>query len=347
MNDAGDVALNVLWVAIVITIASIAWWLIAWLTTRRPERREELSVRRQLLHVAIVVVAIVAVVLVLPIEPELKGALIGVVGITMAAILGLSATSMVGNALAGLMLRSVRNFKIGDFLSVEGHFGRVTYRRLMATEIQTEDRDLTTLPNQYLVTHPVKVIHASGTVVSTTVSIGYDVHRLTLQPVFEEAAIVAGLTEPFVQVHELGDYSVTYRIAGFLDEVTQLLTVRAKLRAAVFDRLSAAGIEIASPMLVGRRPLDPEEPLIADRPRARRAAAPRTDPAKRIFDKAEAAAAVEELDTATKRLAELEQQRAECEDDEIAELDREIAATTERLDELTELLAEADPANGA
>ena len=185
MDRAGDIALDVLWVAIVLGAAAFAWWFVAWSTTRRPERREELYVRRQLLHVAIVVVAVVAVVLVLPIAQELKGALIGVIGLTVAAVIGLSATSMVGNALAGLMLRSVGNFKPGDFLSVEGHFGRVTYRRLMATEIQTEDRDLTTLPNQFLVTHPVKVIHATGTVVSTTVSIGYDVHRLTLEPLFK------------------------------------------------------------------------------------------------------------------------------------------------------------------
>ena len=334
--NAGDVALNVLWVAMVLAAAALAWWVVQWSTTRRPERREELSVRRQLLHVAIVVVAVVAVVLVLPIESELKGALIGVIGITLAAIIGLSATSMVGNVLAGLMLRSVRNFKPGDFLSVEGHFGRVTYRRLMETEIQTEDRDLTTLPNQFLVTHPVKVIRASGTVVSTTVSIGYDVHRLTLEPLFKEAAVLAGLTDAFVQVYDLGDHSVTYRVAGFLDEVKQLLTVRSALRAAIFDRLSAAGIEIASPMLVGRRPIRSDEPLIAAAP-PRRWTSPSTDPAERIFDKAEAAATVAERDRIRQLLDELEAERAECDDDDdLARLDLEIATTRARLAELTQ-----------
>ena len=334
--NAGDVALNVLWVAMVLAAAALAWWVVQWSTTRRPERREELSVRRQLLHVAIVVVAVVAVVLVLPIESELKGALIGVIGITLAAIIGLSATSMVGNVLAGLMLRSVRNFKPGDFLSVEGHFGRVTYRRLMETEIQTEDRDLTTLPNQFLVTHPVKVIRASGTVVSTTVSIGYDVHRLTLEPLFKEAAVLAGLTDAFVQVYDLGDHSVTYRVAGFLDEVRQLLTVRSALRAAIFDRLSAAGIEIASPMLVGRRPIRSDEPLIAAAP-PRRWTSPSTDPAERIFDKAEAAATVAERDRIRQLLDELEAERAECDDDDdLARLDLEIATTRARLAELTQ-----------
>lgn len=334
MDDVGDVALNVLWVVIVVAAAVAAWWLVEWSTTRRPERREELSVRRALMHVAIVVVAVVAVVLVLPIDSELKGALIGVIGITLAAIIGLSATSMVGNVLAGLMLRSVRNFEPGDFLSVEGHFGRVTYRRLMETEIQTEDRDLTTLPNRFLVTHPVKVISASGTVVSTTVSIGYDVHRLALEPLFSEAAVAAGLTDPFVQVYDLGDYSVTYRVAGFLDEVKALLTVRSALRAAIFDRLSAAGVEIASPMLVGRRNIRSDDPLVAAAP-ARRRTPPAADPGARVFDKAEAAAIVAERDRTRQRLDELERERDSSDGDRVADLDVEIAATRARLDELT------------
>jgi len=342
MDEVGDVALNVLWVAIVLVVAALAWWLVAWSTTRRPERREALAVRRQLLQVAIVVVAVVAVVLVLPIESELKGALIGVIGITLAAMIGLSATSMVGNVLAGLMLRSVGNFKPGDFLNVEGHFGRVTYRRLLATEIQTEDRDLTTLPNQYLVTHPVKVIRASGTVVSTTVSIGYDVHRRTLEPFFEEAAVSAGLGDPFVQVSELGDYSVTYRVAGFLDDVKQLLSVRSALRAAIFDRLSAAGVEIASPMLVGGRPLHVDEPLIASAP-PRRYATPSADPGSRIFDKAEAAATSAERDQTAQLLAELERERADCDDDDATRLDAEIAATRSRLAELEASGDASDP----
>ena len=43
-------------------------------------------------------------------------------------------------------------------------FGRVTERGLFHTEIQTEDRDLVTLPNLYLVTNPVKVVRTFLTV---------------------------------------------------------------------------------------------------------------------------------------------------------------------------------------
>ena len=64
-------------------------------------------------------------------------------------------------------LRAVRNFRMGDFIRVAEHFGRVSERGLFHTEIQTENRDLTTLPNLFLVTHPVTTIRTSGTIVST------------------------------------------------------------------------------------------------------------------------------------------------------------------------------------
>jgi len=49
-------------------------------------------------------------------------------------------------------------------LRVWDPFGRVSERGFFYTEIQTEDRNLATLPNLYLVTNPITVVHVSGTV---------------------------------------------------------------------------------------------------------------------------------------------------------------------------------------
>jgi small-conductance mechanosensitive channel len=56
------------------------------------------------------------------------------------------------------------------------------------TEIQTDERTLTTLPNLYLVTNPVTTLRSSGTVVSATVSLGYDVPRGRIEELLLEAA---------------------------------------------------------------------------------------------------------------------------------------------------------------
>ena len=59
---------------------------------------------------------------------------------------------------------------------------------MLRTEIQTERRNLTTFPNLYLVTNPVRVMRSSGTVISVEVSLGYDVSRHLVEKLLLEAA---------------------------------------------------------------------------------------------------------------------------------------------------------------
>ena len=200
--------------------------------------------------------------------------------------------------MAGFMLRGMRSFRLGDFLRVEKQFGRVTERGLFHTEIQTEERDLTTLPNLFLVSHPFTVIRSSGTIVSATVSLGYDTSHQVIEKLLLEAALAAKLTDPFVHVLELGDYSVTYRVAGFLGDVKQLLTTRSKLRAKMLSTLHEAEVEIVSPSFMNQRQLDhairvlPTQKLGPYRTLDEES---ETKAESLIFDKADAVAQIEEL----------------------------------------------------
>ena len=143
-----------------------------------------------------------------------------------------------------------------------------------------------------MVNQPVRVVRASGTIVSAQASIGYDVSRHLLEELFVSAAEKAGLIEPFVQVVELGDYTVNYRIAGFLEDPRTLLGTRSKLRGAILDTLHDADIEIMSPMFIARREAggDPAIP----QPESSGLARSRRTAESRVFDKADAAAQVEE-----------------------------------------------------
>ena len=272
---------------------------------RSPDERFRLS--RQLAMVGIGTAGLLGILLVLPIDPTLRGQLLGFVGVVFSAALALSSTTFIGNMLAGLMLRAMRNFRPGDFLRVEGHFGRVSDRSLFHTEIQTEERDLTTIPNLFLVTHPTTVIRSSGTIVSATVSLGYDVQRARIEELLRAAAERAGLAEPFVHVLELGDHSVTYRVAGLQTEVKQLLSARSLLRATMLDLLHEGGVEIVSPTFMNTRAFPPDRRFVPE------ASVPSTSPGpleplpeEVVFDKAEEAESLERL-----RLS-------------IGELDREI-----------------------
>jgi len=286
-----------------------------------------------------------AVIFALPLEAQSRGQLLSFLGILLSAAIALSSTTLLGNALAGLMLRAVGSFRVGDFVLVEEHFGRVSERGLFHTEIQTEDRDLTTLPNLYFATHPVKVVRASGTIVSATVSLGYDVPRSRIKDGLIAAAEAVGLEEPFVQVTDLGDFSVTYRTAGLLKKVRELISTRSRLRAAVLDALHERGIEIVSPTFMNTRAHAPDRHFI---PRATFERADEDDegdgPESVVFDKAEEAASLESLRERfrllTEREAGLEKALKEAvKDEETAPerkeaLERELARASQRRERL-------------
>ena len=213
--------------AIFITILVIAVLRIV-LRRRGGIDNAETRFRMQLATVGILLLGLLVVVFLLP-EGSDSDLAFSIVGLIVTGALAISSQSIIANAMAGLMLRSVSSFKPGDFIEVADSMGRVTERGLFHTEIQTADRDLITLPNAIMVNQPVRVVRASGTIVSATASLGYDVSRHTLEELFVAAAESAGLIDPFVQVIELGDYSVNYRIAGFLEDPRSLLAARSRL----------------------------------------------------------------------------------------------------------------------
>ncbi len=270
------------------------------------------SLGRPATMAGLTVIALIAVVLRAPINDATQGQLLSLFGIALTAVIALSSTTFVSNAMAGLMLRSLRNFAPGDFIRVGEHFGRVTERGLFHTEIQTEDRDLTTIPNLLLTTKPTSVVRASGTIISATVSLGYDAPRGRIEEALRAGAGDAGLEEPFVQVLELGDYAVTYRVAGFLTDVKQLLSARSRLRATTMDALHAAGIEIVSPTFMNQRRVDGQIAPPTEEPPAEE---PTDEPERVMFDKADTAeryaAAEKELDELRSRLTSMEKEGAD------------------------------------
>jgi len=293
--------------AIVDLVPTLATLLLAsvvlWGTDRQLLRRlrgaaEERRFARQLVMLALTLCAVVIVILTLPVTEETRGQLLGLLGLAITAALTLSSATFISNAMAGLMLRSVGNMRPGDFVRVGDHFGRVTVRGLFHTEIQTADRDLTTLPNLYLVSNPVTVVRESGTIVSCKVSLGYDNAHSVVEPLLLRAAEAAGLKECFMLVESLDSFSVSYRVAGFLEDVSSLLSTRSALAKSVLDQLHGAGLEIMSPTFMGQRPLREGARMVpsAVEPARRKAAAPEGPrPEEVAFDKAEEARRLDQL----------------------------------------------------
>jgi small conductance mechanosensitive channel len=292
--------------------------------------------RNQLIMVGASFAALIIIILGLPLDKSTQSQLLTLLGILISAAIALSGSTMLSNAMAGIMLKSVRNFRSGDFIQVGDHFGRVTERGLFHTEIQTPERDLTTLPNLLLATTAVNVIRTSGTIISANLSLGYDVPHTRIEGLLLKAAEGVGLEEPFVQIMELGDFSVTYRVAGLLTETKQMLSCRSRLRAAVLDVLHGDGIEIVSPDFTNARVFKEERTFI---PAQVAAPAPTQDsaPVDVIFDKAEEAESLSRLEfKLQEKLAELDEvkkQLSEAQSDEEKETLKGRVASLEKVKE--------------
>ena len=226
--------------------------------------------------------------------------------------------------MAGIMLKAVKSARPGDFITVAELTGRITEMDLLHTEVQTEFRDLVTVPNLYMVTQPMQVVRSSGTIITAEVSLGYDVSHSDVSGILSEAAAQAGLTDGFVHVRQLGDFSVTYRVAGLLEDVKSLISARSRLRAAVLDSLHAAGIEIVSPNFMNTRAIA-EGKMFIPEPTRKVAAQKATQAEDIAFDKAEEASSAEEI-----------RKSIELIDAEIAALkDQETDAAADAVDKLS------------
>lgn len=280
---------------------------------RQARGKTDAGLIRGIVLFVIGLVGAVAIILAIPMGESLKGQITSLIGIVVSAVLALSSATFIGNALAGIMLRAVNSFKAGDFIRVDGHFGRVTERGLFHTEIQTENRDLLTLPNLFVATHPVKVTRASGTFISGICSLGYDVNRQKIETALIRATEMADLKDGFVRIQELGDFSVVYQVYGMITDIKTILSAESRLNGMILDALHEAGIEIVSPNFMNQRQVG-ETIFIPQKMRAQKVSQHLKDsPENKIFDKAEEAESVEK------------------QKDRIKEIDEKIKLTAEEL----------------
>ncbi|WJG09652.1 mechanosensitive ion channel domain-containing protein [Aliiglaciecola sp. LCG003] len=217
---------------------------------------------RQLIMLGLTLVGVLLVVLSLPVSESSRNQIIGLIGLVISGIFAFSSSTIFANLLAGIMLRITKPFNTGEFIQIGDYFGRVVERGLLDTEIQTEIRDLVSLPNTYMITHPVSVTHSSGTIISTTLSLGYDVHHSIITNLLNQAAEKCGLTDSFVHIIELGDFAVTYKISGKLEEVNSMISSRSLLNREVLDVLHNSQIEIMSPSYMNQRKISDDAKVI-------------------------------------------------------------------------------------
>ena len=325
----------------VISVLLVLWIAHMLLIARQTDLGSEKLFPRLLTMMGLTLIGMVVIVLAIPVESDTRNQIIGLIGLVISAVFVFSSGNIFANLMAGILLRVTSPFRVGDFIQVNEHFGRVAERGLFDTEVQSESRELIAIPNTLLVTHPVATVRNSGVIVSTTLSLAYDLNHNQIRPLLLEAAATSGLKEPFVHIQALGDFSITYRISGVLTETKELIAARSNLRIAVLDILHREHIEIVPS---GQRQLDAAEKALLRSARQRekqKAWVDNTVAEEIVFDKAEQA---EQFSTEKSQLhggiAALEEQLKTAEGEEKQVVSLELEHMKEQLATLDLIIAE-------
>ena len=110
---------------------------------------------------------------------------------------------------------------------------------------------------------------------------------------------------------ELGDFAVTYRVAGLARDLDQLIAMRRELRAQTLDALHSGGVEIVSPGFMNTRVIDAGARNVPSQPVRAVDDQQRLTPDDVVFDKAQQAESLENL---KESIVEINQQIIECDE---------------------------------
>lgn len=185
--------------------------------------------------------------------PGINDTILTTLGYISAAIIAFSSSTIIGNAMSGIMIKLIKSYKPGDVVKTAEHFGKVAHVKMLHTLLETADKRLVYVPNSTVITGGITNYSRDHPIVNVSVSIGYNIERIEVEKLLITAAKNAGLEKVFVTVKELGNYSITYEVNGLLQKVETLPFVESNVRKNILDQFHLAQKEILSPQYIEHR----------------------------------------------------------------------------------------------
>ena len=177
--------------------------------------------------------------------------------VLLGLMVSLGASSLVGQAAAGLIVTYTRTIRMGEYVRVGEYEGTVTELGMFTTRIRTGTGQELALPNSLITGTTIqnysRVVQGRGFVVDTKVTIGYDTPWRQVEAMLIEAArrTPGVMSDPAPRVFQtaLSDYYPEYLL------VAQATAMKAKPRAETMSALhrniqdvfNEYGVQIMSP----------------------------------------------------------------------------------------------------
>jgi small-conductance mechanosensitive channel len=155
----------------------------------------------------------------------------------------------------------MRSYSVGDFVRIGDTVGQVVEKTLLVTRIETQKREIVTIPNGSVLGGVVVNYSAEanmgGVIFYTKVSISYStpwqrVHQLLIAAA-QNTPDILQQPAPFVLQANLNDFYVSYELNASTSRPQNMQFIYSALHQNIQDRFNEAGIEINSPHYVSLR----------------------------------------------------------------------------------------------
>lgn len=177
------------------------------------------------------------------------------ISVLVGVMVTLGSTGIVSQAMSGLVVIYARALRRGDHVVVGDVEGVVTEVSAMATKLVNLRNEEITIPNSVLVGSAIrnfsKLASTQGTLLSTVVTLGYDVPWRQVHRLLGEAArATPGLRSeppPRVFQKDLASFYVEYELQVSTDAPLDRIGLLSDLRANILDTFDRAQVPLLSP----------------------------------------------------------------------------------------------------
>jgi small-conductance mechanosensitive channel len=184
------------------------------------------------------------------------------ISVLVGVMITLGSTSIVSQAMSGLVVIFSRALRRGDHVIVGELEGVVTEVGTLATKMLNLRNEEITIPNTVLVSTSIrnfsKLSPAQGTLLSTTATVGYDTPWQLVHQVLEEAARATdGLRAdppPRVYTRALESFFIEYDLVVSTDSPIDRVEILSALRQNMLDAAERAGVQLLTPQVLSMAP---------------------------------------------------------------------------------------------